>query len=476
MASEQVQVVIIGAGLSGLCAAREVHKAGLSYVVLEAMDHVGGKILSLPVNEGGAVVDMGAAWINDTSQSEIYRLAREFGFDLVQQRTGGINLHKDAEGELHRIPYGKIANLEPEQLAQIEQVLRSIAECAEKCDTNDPSKSPDAAEIDAMNVQEFIDGKFGEEASFLAPYITRHLLGVEPCEVSALFLLDIFKRGTGLENVLSDFKDGGQYLRNRQGKHLLSFLHTFNHRNQAFCTRLADQLKPGSIKVSAAVESITQSSKGCIVKASDGSTCEAQKVILSVPAGLQHTIKFDPDLPPARKQLGQGSVFGFYSKTVLVYEEPWWHAADLSGEYSADTGPISFARDTCVSEDGQYSITCFHAGDSGREWSRLSAEERRKTVLEDLNAAFGKVVPNVPQPINIVEKDWLKDPWALGGPGPVLKPGILTSNAGKYMCEPFDNIYFVGTETSPVWRGYMDGAVRSGMRGGKEVVAAIKRS
>ncbi|RDA88399.1 hypothetical protein CP532_5638 [Ophiocordyceps camponoti-leonardi (nom. inval.)] len=461
MAELKVQVLIVGAGLSGLCAAKEIHDADLSYVVLEAMDHVGGKTLSLPVNESGAVVDMGAAWINDTSQSEIYRLAKEFGFDLVQQRTGGINLHKDANGELHRIPYGKIAKLEPEQLSQIDQVLSAIAGYAEHCNTEDPSKGPEATLIDAMNVQEFIDKKFGKEASFLAPYITRHLLGVEPHEVSALFLLDIFKRGTGLENVLSDFKDGGQYLRNRQG-------------NQAFCTRLAEKLKPDSVKVSTAVESITQSSNDCIIKASDGRTYHARKVIVSVPAALQHTIKFDPDLPPARKQLGQGSTFGFYSKTVLVYEAPWWHAADLSGEYSADTGPISFTRDTCIPEDGQYSITCFHAGDSGREWSRLSAEERKRAVLENFNAAFSKVVPNVPQPINIVEKDWLKDPWALGGPGPVLKPGVLTSDAGKRICEPFDNVYFVGTETAPVWRGYMDGAVRSGIRGGRDIIAAMK--
>lgn len=48
--------------------------------------------------------------------------------------------------------------------------------------------------------------------------ITRSLMGVESHELSALFFLDILKRGTGLQNVVSDFKDGGQYLRNRQGK------------------------------------------------------------------------------------------------------------------------------------------------------------------------------------------------------------------------------------------------------------------
>lgn len=101
------QVVVVGAGLSGLRAAREVHDSGLSYVVLEAMDRIGGKTLSIQASSGSkGVLDMGAAWINDTSQSEIYNLAKEFEFDLVEQRTGGINLYKDNQGEVHCIPYG----------------------------------------------------------------------------------------------------------------------------------------------------------------------------------------------------------------------------------------------------------------------------------------------------------------------------------------------------------------------------------
>ncbi|KAF5633377.1 flavin-containing protein [Fusarium tjaetaba] len=112
-------------------------------------------------------------------------------------------------------------------------------------------------------------------------------------------------------------------------------------------------------------------------------------------------------------------------------------------------GPISFTRDTCVPEDKQYSITCFHVGHPGRKWSQLSEQERRDTVMKQFNDAFGTVVEKVPEPINIIEKDWLKDPWFLGGPSPVMKPGLLTG-AGKSIRNPFKNIHFVGTETSIV--------------------------
>lgn len=109
---QKVQVVIVGAGLSGLRAATEIHAAGLSYVVLEAMDRVGGKILSVPSRDDGtALIDVGAAWINDTNQSEMYALAQKYGFELVKQRAEGRNLYQDAEGNVSVLPYGSPAKV-----------------------------------------------------------------------------------------------------------------------------------------------------------------------------------------------------------------------------------------------------------------------------------------------------------------------------------------------------------------------------
>ncbi|EEA23285.1 mao-A, putative [Talaromyces marneffei ATCC 18224] len=75
--------------------------------------------------------------------------------------------------------------------------------------------------------------------------------------------------------------------------------------------------------------------------------------------------------------------------------------------------------------------------------------------------------------IEVIEKEWTKGPWAMGAPSPVMMPGSMTSEAGEAIRSVFDKVHFIGTETSHVWKGYLDGAVRSGERGAAEVITAL---
>ena len=100
-------VIIVGAGLSGLQAAHDIKQAGYSCVVLEAMDRVGGKTLSHLCKENGTV-DLGAAWLNDASHSKLFELTRKYGLETVIQRTDGDEVLQDLEGNSERWEYGTV--------------------------------------------------------------------------------------------------------------------------------------------------------------------------------------------------------------------------------------------------------------------------------------------------------------------------------------------------------------------------------
>ncbi|KAI3581835.1 hypothetical protein IWW34DRAFT_903945 [Fusarium oxysporum f. sp. albedinis] len=431
---KSVDVVIVGAGMSGVQAAYECHKAGLSYVLLEAQDRIGGRARSeVASNLGSGVVDMGAAWINDTSQSEMYKLSKDLGLDLITQRAEGAEIWEYKEGNAFTAPYGEIAVSET-QAPEVVKVFGALYAV-------DPSDETVAADLDSLTFSQYIE-RTTDDATVrdLAKMISRALMGIEADVVSALWLVRFIKAGTGIENLISDLKDGAQYQRIRQGM-------------SAFPQRLAQRLRPGSVRLSTPVTKVTQSSSGtCRVETFSGLTFTSKKVILSAPTPVYHKIQFEPPLPASKLLLSNSTLTGYYSKLIFVFSKPWWRESRLSGIMNTTVGPISFTRDTCSEEDEQYSLTGF--------------------ILKKM---YGLVVGSIPEPLNILEKEWIKDPWVMGGSCPGMPPGVLTSDAGRSLAAPHQNIHFVGSETSAEWTGFIEGALRSGRRGANEVITALKK-
>lgn len=99
-------VAVIGAGLSGLQAAYSVQQAGLSVVVIEARDRVGGKTWSVPLASGRGVADLGAAWVNEKTQRRIGAYVKRFGLRTTKQRLEGRAVMQVAPGERVEFPFG----------------------------------------------------------------------------------------------------------------------------------------------------------------------------------------------------------------------------------------------------------------------------------------------------------------------------------------------------------------------------------
>jgi monoamine oxidase len=226
------------------------------------------------------------------------------------------------------------------------------------------------------------------------------------------------------------------------------------------------------VKLSHPVKSIKQADDYILVSAANGTQFTADRVIVSIPTPLYPRIHFEPELPPAKKALGESNKLGCYSKTVFVFSSSWWRDAGLSGTVNS-SGLITFSRDTAVPEDEQYSITCFHLGAPGLEWSKLQGQEKQDAVWREFQKMFSVVVDKVPEPIQVIQQDWTLEPWAWGAPSPFMVPGIMSGEPGQSIRDLVGRVHFIGSETALVWKGYMEGAVRSGVRGAQEVIEAL---
>lgn len=258
----------------------------------------------------------------------------------------------------------------------------------------------------------------------------------------------------------SDSKNGGQYLRVAQGV-------------QSFSKGLAAELEQGALVLMSPVRKIEQITGGVRVTSARG-TYEASRVIVSVPTPLYNEITFDPPLPADKVEMCNTTKLGDYGKMVVFYKTPWWRASGLTGMSQTHQGPFGVTRDSSVDADGHYSLTCFMVGRPARVWSEKSPEARKQEVVTKIQQLFSPFA-KVEEPIDYIEQIWKNEQWSQGCPCPAMPPGGLTKFE-HVLRAPAGRIHFVGTETAFEWKGYMEGAVRSGERGAQEVLLSLNKA
>lgn len=313
--------------------------------------------------------------------------------------------------------------------------------------------------IDDITLERFVLGRGGGSATLGTVAVwTRVMLGCEPSDLSAAYFFLYCKSQGGLMKMRSG-RVQGRYVTIKTGA-------------QSIATRLAASLKPESVKLSTSVNAITQISNGVKVKTTSGCVFKAKKAIVAFATPLYKNIAFHPPLPAGKAHLAESTILGHYSKVMLVYSKPWWRQAGLCGASQSVVGPAAATRDT--SEDGLdlFRLTGFIAGRPGEKWSLLAPSERKAAVIAQVFQIFGQ--EDALHPTDYMEQQWASEQWSLGCPCPYTRPGVLTS-VGQHIAESHGNVHFVGAETAVQWKGYMEGALTSGMRGASEVIKALEK-
>lgn len=314
-----------------------------------------------------------------------------------------------------------------------------------------------------MSFEAYLRSRNATETSIATATVwTRAMLGVEPADVSALYFLNYCKSGGGLLQMRSDRKGGGQHLRIRQG-------------TQSIAKALARELPPNTIRLETPVTDVVQDGPGFVQLAvRNGSTVRARKVITTVPSPALKSINFEPKLHPVKQAWSESARYGFYTKAIAIFKTPFWIGKGLCGLVQSFVGPASVIRDTSSPGDDKHALTCFMVGLPGAEWGSLPAAEKQEKVLVQLGSLYGDEAIIREEFVEMVSYDWAEDRWTGGGcPCASLPPGVLDSLGSGSLREPLGNLHFAGTETSVEWKGYMEGAVRSGERAACEVVQGL---
>jgi monoamine oxidase len=289
---------------------------------------------------------------------------------------------------------------------------------------------------------------------------TNAMLGMAATEVSAVYFLLYCRSGGGLLQMRSDGQGGGQHLRLRTG-------------TQSLCKGLRDCLIPGTLIYSAPVDKIEQSiGHGCIVRTRDGGQYRCSSVISTIPSPLLEHVKFSPPLSLDKQRLIANSRLGFYAKLFLVYPKSWWRDNGLCGLAQGFDGPVSLTRDASSDKDGLYALVCFIVGESGRVWSQQSPDQRVAEAIAHVDRIYGQVCP---RPLYTQEQIWNNEEYSGGAPCPVV-PADCLQNLAHDQWQSEGRVHFAGTETSTTWRGYMEGALASGIYAANKVIQQLATS
>jgi monoamine oxidase len=448
----ETDVCVIGAGFSGIAAARKLRDAGLEVVVLEARDRVGGRVWNRELDDG-TVASVGGTWLGK-GNDRLFALCREHGLATYPQFEDGEALVR-LERENHRYRGVLPKTVGVLALASMGLVMLRLGWLARRVPRDRPWETRGGRRLDSTTLGELISSPWGvpsRTARTLLHAGFSTLFCVDPSEVSLLGSMVLAAGGGGFQ----------YYLDTKQTE-----THLVDGGAPELAARLAAPLGE-RLRLAWPVRRIRQRNDHVEVGGEHG-TVRARHAIVATPPLLASRIEFDPALPPDHASLLRSYPPGAIIRGIATFDEPFWRADGLTGETLAPDSPVSVSIDQSGPGGSPGIISSYAVGPAAMDLAKLDPAERRKLWLRELADRFGS---RARSPRAFQETNWAEEPWSLGGMIGHLPTGVLTGY-GPAIRRPAGRIHWGATEAATEMHGLMEGAVRSGERAAAEVLAAI---
>jgi monoamine oxidase len=434
------EVVVVGAGLSGLAAARRLSARGIDALVVEGQDRVGGRTLTHHLGDN-VFIDHGGQWVSP-GQDRIVALAAELGVELFPSWDEGLTVRlQSGKRSIHD---GALPPEHADAAATMRRGAQTLTEMALRLPTDAPWAAEDAAAWDAATFRgwlaEHLDDDFA--ASALANAL-EGVFGGGPGETSLLAALAVIRSGAHEITRLTATHDLGPERRFAGGA-------------QQLCERMARRL--GERVVHGAYVTEVLHGPDSVQVQADPHTVTAGRAIITLPPTLAGRIRYSPPLPADRDHLTQRTPMGWIIKVHCVYAERFWADDGLSGKALSDSGAVRATADNSPPGGAPGILVGFIAGAEARALAPATPQQRRAAVVADLVRYFGG---RATAPLSYHEWCWGDDPYARGAYGGFWTPGVWTTY-GHALRAPVGPLHWAGTETATAWNAKMEGAIRSG--------------
>ncbi|WP_323987328.1 flavin monoamine oxidase family protein [Microbacterium plantarum] len=442
-------VTIVGAGAAGLTAANDLRKAGLSVVVLEARDRVGGRLWTDEID--GAMLELGGQWVSPDQHALIDTLA-DLGLETYTRYRDGDSVYVGPDGRARRFR-GEMFPVAPETERVIDEITARLDEMVAEIDPDRPWAHEKAAEWDRISWDAWLRQQTDDdEAVRNLAFATGSAMLTKPTHTFSLLqsLLMAASAGSYSHLVDADFI---------LDKRVVGGL-------QQVPLRLAERLGE-DVLLGQPVRSIEYSDAGAVVR-TDEVTVRARHVVLALAPVLYSRISFSPPLPRLKHQMHQHFSMGFVIKVHAVYDRPFWREQGLSGTAFSPYELSHEAYDNTNHGDERGTLVGFVSDQSADDLFRLSADERRERILESLSHYYG---PEAKNPIVYYESDWGSEEWTRGAYAASFDLGGLT-RYGAEQLELVAPLHVACSDLAGLGYQHVDGAIRMGHRVADEILEA----